>query len=111
MIFSQILFSADSFLRPTYPANFLLDGFVTIINPFFWIIHIGNVSGSIIFRKKIGMKTGKIVLIDIINLFASFFVYLLLHKMLSFSVSESLSGTGMDVLYGVFNKEYFKGIK
>ena len=95
----------DNFLRPTYPASIGWDGMTFILNPFFWTLQVGNISGSIGFRKKIGLKAGKIIIIVFSNLILAFLSYFLLHKILSTSVSESLAGTGIGVAYGVYSKE------
>lgn len=65
----------------------------------------GNLSGSIALRKKIGLKTRFIVLISITNFICSVLGFFLIHKLTSTALSESLSGSGLAIRYGVFQND------
>ncbi len=88
--------------NPTYPSDYMLDFLFVLLNPFHWVLHLGNLTGSLIFRKRLGMKKGLVTIVVISNYILSALAFFLIHKMTSISISESFAGTGMAVLYGVF---------
>ena len=90
--------------NPTYPSDYVLDFIFVLINPFHWILHLGNLTGSLIFSKRLGMKKGLVTIVAISNYVLSALAFFLIHKITSISVSESLAGTGMAVLYGTYNE-------
>jgi len=86
---------------PTYPfGNFYFPFF----NPYNYLVHVSNLGGSMIFRKKIKIKWYFIVLIVLINFVISAFSFILINELTTVSVSESLAGTGIAVAYGVYHK-------
>ena len=91
--------------NPTYPSDYLLDFIFVLLNPFHWVLHLGNLTGSLIFKKRLGMKRALVIIIVISNYFLSALAFFLIHKITSISAYESLAGTGMAIEYGVFEKK------
>jgi hypothetical protein len=87
---------------PTYPYDYVYDFIYILTNPFHWILHIGNISGSLVFRKKIGLKSWQIGFLSFFNFLISALGFLLIHKITSNASSEAYTGTGMAIRYDVF---------
>lgn len=89
---------------PTYPGEYVLDFFFVLLNPFHWVLHLGNLTGSLIFSKRLGMKKSLVTIVVIANYILSALAFFLVHKATTIPVSETYAGTGISIMYGVYNK-------
>ena len=94
--------------EPTYPTDYMLDFFFVLLNPFHWVLHLGNLTGSLLLNKRLGMRKALVTIVVISNYILSALAFFLIHKITSVSISESLAGTGMAIEYGVFKKKHYK---
>ncbi|MHA2357908.1 MAG: hypothetical protein ACXABK_03980 [Candidatus Heimdallarchaeaceae archaeon] len=87
---------------PTYPFS---NAYFPFFNPYNYLVHVGNLGGSMIFQKKIKVKWYFIILFILINFLLSAFSFILINELTTVCVSESLAGTGIGVAYGVHHKK------
>ncbi len=98
--------------EPTYPGDYVLDFLFVLMNPFHWVLHLGNLTSSLIFSKRIGVKKSLVTIVVISNYIFSALAFFLIHKITSITASESFAGTGFAIMYGVYNESKMeRGIK
>jgi len=71
-------------------------------NPFFLVLHAGNILGSLRLRNKLGLTKRHVILTTILNFIIAWLAFGILFSQFYYSVSEALAGTGTDVAYGVY---------
>ena len=107
--FSWPIFSSEKQWRPTYPFDYdyFGDPLYVLINPFFWILQIGNFSGTFFLRKKLGLKTSTIIAISFVNIVLIILGFTAFH----FLVNTPASALNHSILYGVYAKTQKKVFK
>lgn len=99
--YSWSIFSSENqWIRPTYPFDYLGDSLYVLMNPFFWILQIGNFSGSFFLRKKLGLKTSTVIAISFVNFVLVIVGFTAFHLL----VSIPSSALNPSVLYGVHSR-------
>lgn len=99
--YSWSIFSSENqWKSPTYPFAYFGDPLYVLINPFFWIVQIGNFTGTFFLRKKLGLRKAIIITISFVNIVLVIIGFTALHLL----VSTPVSYLDPSVMYGVYAK-------